>query len=230
MLQIWDINTFLSENPVLQSLHPQLWYFILLLASSSAPTFTPSLSFLPLFLCIPTFLRHSSLIVRKRQLDLIKKKKILFQNPISFCLSPITKKMEVGAGFIPTSAAFPPTWWKCFKTFLPPAARDDSDFGAVRRWGAEVTGGPPLLLTSAAHMEDIPKMKRQGLIRRAEVWHASVVIEQCSVEKEKQINSRYICLLKHINVSLMHHIIALFFFRMSCEISFAQCTHFSHHK
>lgn len=82
------------------------WYFILLLTSSSAPTFTPSLSFLPLFLCIPTFLRHSSLIVRKRQLDLIKKK-ILFQNPISFCLSPITNKMEVGAGFIPTPAAFP---------------------------------------------------------------------------------------------------------------------------
>lgn len=55
-------------------------------------------------------------------------------------------------------------------------------------------------------------MKRQGLIRRAEVWHASVVIEQRSAEKEKQINLRYTCLQKHINVSLLVHIIAFFIF------------------
>lgn len=55
-------------------------------------------------------------------------------------------------------------------------------------------------------------MKRQALIRRAEVRHASVVIEQRSVEKEKQINSRYMCLHKNVNVSLLVDIIALFFF------------------
>lgn len=232
------INTFISENPVVQSSHVQLLYFILLLLSPSAPIFTPSLSLRLLSLCIPTFLHHSSLVVRKRQLELLKKSYFRTHPVLSVICSEITNKitnkMEARAGFIPTPAAFPlaEQWWrKCFKVFLtwPPAAGDDSDLRAVRRWGAEVTGGPPLLLTSAAHMEDIPKMKRQGLIRRAEVWHASVVIEQRSAEKEKQINLRYTCLQKHINVSLLVHIFA-FFFCMSCEISFAQCTHFSHHK
>lgn len=51
----------------------------------------------------------------------------------------------------------------------PPAAGDDSHFGAVWRRGAKVTGGPPLLLASAAHMEDIPKMKWQDLIGRGQV-------------------------------------------------------------
>lgn len=213
------INTFLSENPVLQSSHPQLLYYILLLPSPSVPTFTPSLSFLLLSLWIPAFLHHSSLIVRKRQLDLLKKNPISEPPSGSVChpSSWEMSKMEARAGFISTPAAFPvdEQWWrKCFQAFgtWPPAAGDDSDLWAVGRRRAEVTGGPPLLLTSAAHMEDIPEMKRQGLIRRAEVWHASVVIKQRSAEKEKQINSRSMCLHKHINVSWLVHVIELFFF------------------
>lgn len=119
--------------------------------------------------------------------------------------------MNSGGGSVLTFNFFFKTFWT-----WPPAAGDDSDLRAVRRWGAEVTGWPPLLLTSAAHMEDIPKMKRQGLISRAEVWRASVVIEQRSAEKEKQINSCYMCLRKHIKASLLVHIIALFFF--SCLV------------
>lgn len=157
--------------------------------------------------------------------------------------------MEVRAGFIPTPAL--PTddqWWrKCIKTFWtsPPAAGYDSDLRAVWRWGAKVTGGPPLFLTSAAHMEDIPKVKRQGLISRAEVWHTPVIIEQRSAGKEKQSHSHYACLHKHtsrpegqnhINRSLGDFLCQFSgshectFFCMSCGFSFAECTHFSHHR
>lgn len=115
------INTFISENPVVQSSHLQLLYFILLLPSPSAPTFTPSLSLLLLSLCIPTFLHHSSLVARKRQLELLKKS--YFRTPsgsVCHLLREITNKMEARAGFIPTPAAFPVAgqWWrKCLKFF-----------------------------------------------------------------------------------------------------------------
>lgn len=104
----------------------------------------------------------------------------------------ITNNMGVRAGFIPTPALpEDKQLWKCSKSYCngPPAAGDDSDLWAVWRRGAKVTGGPPLLLTGAAHMEDIPKMKRQGLISRAEVWDTSVIIEQRSAEEKKQIYS-----------------------------------------
>lgn len=67
----------------------------------------------------------------------------------------------------------------------PPAAGDDSHFRAVWRRGAEVTGGPPLLLASAAHVEDIPEMKWQGLIGRGQIWRTSVVVEQRSADKKR---------------------------------------------
>lgn len=104
----------------------------------------------------------------------------------------IINNMGVRAGFIPTPALpEDEQLWKCSKSYWngPPAAGDDSDLWAVWRRGAKVTGGPPLLLTGAAHMEDIPEMKRQGLISRAEVWDTSVIIEQRSAEKKSQIYS-----------------------------------------
>lgn len=79
----------------------------------------------------------------------------------------------------------------------PPAAGDDSDFRAVWRRGAEVAGGPPLLFSSAANMEDIPKMKGQGLIGRGQVWSASVVVEQRSAGRQRKTKSYYAHLLKN---------------------------------
>ena len=79
----------------------------------------------------------------------------------------------------------------------PPAAGDDSDFRAVRRRGAEVAGGPPLLFSSAANMEDIPKMKWQSLIGRGQIWRTSVVVEQRSAGRQRKTKSYYAHLLKN---------------------------------
>lgn len=127
----------------------------------------------------------------------------------------ITNNMGVRAGFISTPALpEDKQLWTCSKSYCngPPAAGDDSDLWAVWRRGAKVTGGPPLLLTGAAHMEDIPKMKRQGLISRAEVWDTSVIIEQRSAEKKKT----------YIPISHFYVVYGL--------CSSALCTHFSHYK
>lgn len=80
----------------------------------------------------------------------------------------------------------------------PPAAGDDSDFGAVGRRGVEVTGGPPLLFAGAAHVEDIPEMERQHLIGRAQIWRTSVVVEQRSAETKR--NKRHTRLVQNQNV------------------------------
>lgn len=49
-----------------------------------------------------------------------------------------------------------------------------------------MAGGPPLLLASTAHMEDIPKMKLQGLVGRGQVWRTSVIVEQRSVKQNEK--------------------------------------------
>lgn len=41
--------------------------------------------------------------------------------------------------------------------------------------------GPPLLFSGAAHMEDVAEVERQGLVGRAQVGRAAVVVEQRSV-------------------------------------------------
>lgn len=181
------MNTFLLENPVLQSSHLQLLYFSLRLPSLSASTF-----FFPAFSLHP-HIPPPQFSQKQKKAGFVKNKYPHFRTS-SGCVchlwAPerqlIRRRWEQDS--FPHSS-FSSGWTVvavggCFWSW-PPAAGDDSDLRAVRGWGAEVAGGPPLLLTSAAHMEDIPKMERQGLIGRAEVWHAPVVIEQRSAEREK---------------------------------------------
>lgn len=68
-----------------------------------------------------------------------------------------------------------------------------------------MTGGPPLLFASAAHVENIPEMKWQGLIGGAQIWRTSVVVEQRSADSQtekKQIYTFSQKFTKNVNTQL----------------------------